>query len=193
MPTTTTTDPMTARIIYARLKPSRSLPALPALPGLLSKTLVDRLDEHGRRPGRIGSETTVPIFARLGRLDLRQRHPLLDHVLDTIANDGAHVAVVRQVRQVSDPSVSADELRAASCPDFGHRHVDYAVERVQDALNAAALLDVDRRIGGHSENVAGGNDVGVSKVHEAVAVGRGGWSVKQYDPFTVEEVTQLHL
>src|SRR5262245_31088862 len=128
MPTTTTTDPMTARIIYARLKPSRSLPALPALPGLpglpglLSKTLVDRLDEHGRRPGRIGSETTVPIFARLGRLDLRQRHPLLDHVLDTIANDGAHVAVVRQVRQVSDPSVSADEHRAALCPELGHRH-----------------------------------------------------------------------
>src|ERR1700722_576307 len=55
-------------------------------------------DEHRCRPGS-GRRTvsTVVLERRSGRLDLLERHPLLDQVLNTIADDGENVTVLDHI------------------------------------------------------------------------------------------------
>ena len=103
------------------------------------------------RPRGIAAHARSHSSAGLAALDLSERHALLDQVLDAIADDRAHVAVVGEVGEIADPAVSADEHRAAFGAELGDRHVDQAIQRREHTLNAAALLEIDLRKRRHPE------------------------------------------
>jgi hypothetical protein len=48
----------------------------------------------------------IVIKRRTRRLHLLQRHPSLDHVLNAVADDGEHVAIVHHVGEARDTAVS---------------------------------------------------------------------------------------
>ena len=49
---------------------------------------------------------TVVVERRLRGLDLRQREPALHHVLDAVAHDRHHVAILEDVRFVAHAAVT---------------------------------------------------------------------------------------
>src|SRR5262245_11790397 len=52
-------------------------------------------------------------------LDLFQRHPFPDHILNAIANNRDHVPILDHVRLVCDAPVTGNHHRAAFLPIFG--------------------------------------------------------------------------
>src|SRR6266545_3104079 len=79
---------------------------------LLFETSVDRLDE-ARCDARLPPVLRIEIQRWLRRFHLGERHPLVDHRLDAIADDHQHVAVVADVGSVADPSAPRNDQRAA--------------------------------------------------------------------------------
>src|SRR4030095_5774156 len=130
---------------------------------------IHALDEHVRRrwAGRRAIARVV-IERRARRFDLLERHLLRDHRLDAIADDRDHVAVFDYVELVTDASVPGDDERAPLFVMRRNREVQYLVQTVDDALDAAALLHIDDRIAVGPHDVAGGDDVGLAGEHDAV-------------------------
>src|SRR5262245_550111 len=62
------------------------------------ESLVHSLDEHVRGPRtRCGAKAQIVVHSWFRSLDLCQRQASVDHVLNTIANDCAHIAVVADI------------------------------------------------------------------------------------------------
>src|SRR3954467_2530876 len=80
----------------------------------VTQAVIRRLDKHvgGPRPGRLPVPRVV-IACRPGRLHLGQRHPVLDHVLNPVPDDGDHVAVIDDVGVVADAAVGRNHPRSA--------------------------------------------------------------------------------
>src|SRR5262249_5962048 len=94
----------------------------------LNETLVHGLDEHVRCIWtRCRSESGIVIFRWFRRLDLLKTHSLLDHVLDTVPNDGDHVSVVRHIGRVRQSAMSWNNHCAAFGAKFGNGQVEDAV------------------------------------------------------------------
>src|SRR5438876_6404150 len=85
----------------------------------------------------------VVVEGGFGGLDLFERHSLALQILDPVADDCHHVLVVRKVRGVTDPSVTRNEQRALLRHVSRKRQIDEIVQSVDEALNGAALLEID--------------------------------------------------
>ena len=79
--------------------------------------------------------------------------------LNPIADDGHHVAVLDDVGFVGQAAVARDDVGAALLMVLRNRDVDDPVQRVEDALDAAAARAVDGRVGRRREHVPGRDDV----------------------------------
>ena len=128
----------------------------------------------------------IVIFGRPGRFHLVERHAALQHVGDAIANDGDHVAILNHVGFVADAAVTGNDQRAAFLQGRRHGEIDNAIQRVDNALNAAAAIEIDDRVAGGDENVAGADDVGAAKEDQAVAIGVRRGLMEQDDGLIVE-------
>src|SRR3954453_22435382 len=74
------------------------------------EVLEHRLDEAGGgHEAGVRSVVEIVVERRPRRLDLVDRQAALDHVLDAIAHDGHHVAVLEHVGLVANPSVPGDD------------------------------------------------------------------------------------
>src|SRR4030095_6740375 len=78
----------------------------------LHQTAVHRFHEHVGRPFRISAEPRIPILGWFRRLHLRERHLLFDHVVDAIADDRDHVAIIRQLGDIADAPVRGNNERS---------------------------------------------------------------------------------
>ena len=72
-----------------------------------------------------------------------------------------------------------------------HRDVENPVERIDDALNAAAAGEVDDGILRHVEEITGNHHIRAAEVDDAVAVGVRGFGMRHDDAFAVDEVELL--
>src|SRR6185503_8725701 len=112
----------------------------------LAQAAVDRLHEVVRRPETAaGAVTPLVVAKEPRRLDLLQRHPLLDRVEEAVPDDRAHVAVLDHVGFVGQPSVPGNHVGAGLLLLRRHRDVDDAVQGVDHPLKAAALRDLHDR------------------------------------------------
>ena len=152
------------------VKDSRADPLLLGL-FLIGEALVRRLDKHIRRPapGRLAVQR-IPIRGGLGRLDLLERHPVLDHVLNSVANDRDHLLVYDDVRLVAEPPVPRDDHRSAFRVRAHGGQVDQPVQTFDDRLNAAAGFQVNERITGEVEQIARAHYVGLAEQDDTVPV-----------------------
>src|SRR5665213_345375 len=161
-----------------------------ALSGPRRKALVDRLYKHAGRP-RAGVGTVARRISRrrLRGLDLLERHALLAQVLNAIANDRHHVAVVDDVELIAETAMPRDDVGAAVLRDERdrrNREIHEPVERVDFALHAAAARDVDDRKPRRVEHVARCHDIGSAEEDDAVTVGVRRRLMQHLDAFSVE-------
>src|SRR6058998_4050464 len=128
------------------------------------------------------------ILCRPGGFDLLERHSFLDHVLNAIANDRHHIAVISDIGGVAEPAMSGNDHGSAFCSELGNGQIQNPVEPVDDALNVSTSLDVNDRIAIGSENVAGRDHVVAPEVNETIAVRVGRWLMQNENALAVEEV-----
>src|SRR5262245_6228456 len=134
-----------------------------SLGGLSSEALVDRFDEHLRRP-RSGVRSVSPRVSSYRRrcLNLFERLPFRDQIADSIADDRHHVPVLDDVELIADAAM-AGNYKGPGLPgnerNRWNRQLDEAVQSIDLALNAPASLDVDEREARGVENIAGNDDV----------------------------------
>ena len=156
------------------------------------KAAVHRLDEHVCRPGtRVRTVAPVEVHRRPRGLDLLERHALVDQVLHAVANHRQHVAVRRDIGRIRQPAAARNDPRAALAAVLGNGEIENLIQAVDDALNAAALLDVDDGIADGRKEVAGADHFGVTEEHDAVAVRVRRRRVIDDHRFTVEVFRQL--
>src|SRR3970040_809715 len=104
------------------------------------------LDEHLRGPRAVvGAETPFVTESGAHIDDLVDGHASIDEVLDLIPDDGEHVPVVADVARVGEAAVARDDHRTALGAEFGNREVQDVIQAAQDAVDAAAFVDVDER------------------------------------------------
>src|SRR5204863_1593100 len=104
--------------------------------------------------------------------------------------DHQHVAVVTDVGSVPDPSMTGNDHRPALCHELGDAHPDQLVQCVYFAIDAAALVHVDRRIDIAVVNVTGSDGVRAAEPDHAVAVGHRAGHVKDLNRLVIEEPVQ---
>src|SRR5581483_206260 len=85
----------------------------------------------------------VVILRVAGGFDLLQGHAPFNRGLHAVANDRDHVAVLDYVKLIADAAVPGNDVRSALFLVLGNGNVDDAVESVNFALNAAAVIDID--------------------------------------------------
>src|SRR5580698_7256603 len=69
---------------------------------------------------------------------------------------------------------------------YGDDHVHDLLQRIDGALNTAASGQIDDRIVRGGENIAGADDIGTAKEHDAVTVGMGRGLMQNVDSLAVE-------
>jgi hypothetical protein len=84
---------------------------------------------------------------------------VLDPVLDTVADDGDHLAVIRDIRLVQETSAPGMTSVPSSVFASGNSDIQNAIESLDDLVDAAAGLHVDERIVGHVDEIARADDV----------------------------------
>ena len=119
------------------------------------------------------------------------RHAALDVLLDAIANDRRHVAVLGDVLLVGQAAVTGDHHRAAFVDVARDGDVHDRVQRVDVAIDGAAVGRVDERIHHGREQIAGGEHVCLAEEDEAVAVGVRVRLVDDLHRLTVEQELAL--
>src|SRR5436190_15943421 len=99
----------------------------------LTEAAVHRLDEVVRRPESArGAVAALVVADRPRRLELVERHPLLDRIEKAVPEDGVHVAVLDDIRFISEVAVPRNHVRAALLFLRRHRQVGDPVQRVDD-------------------------------------------------------------
>src|SRR5439155_21397502 len=116
-----------------------------------------------------------------------QGHAFFDHVLDTIANDRDHVAVLDHIGFIAKPAMAWNNHRAAFLLLGRDSYIEDKIQRIDEAVDAAAILQVDDGIVCGGEDVPGEHDIGTTEEHNAVAVCVRRLRMKHLDGFTVEE------
>src|SRR3984957_11650224 len=119
----------------------------------------------------LGAPTGVVILRETGGLNLFERHALFDGVLNAVAYNRDHIAVLHCVELVADAAVARNNIRSAFLFVLGDRDIDDVVQSIDLALNTAAAFHVDERIAIGIEDVAGGYHVGAPKDNQAIAIG----------------------
>src|SRR5438552_13897449 len=119
----------------------------------------------------------VVIQCRLGRLDLIERHSALDHVLNPIANDHDHVAVLQDICFIADASVTGNDICASLLQIFRDGDIEHLVQAGDETVNAATSFRVDDGIRRRYEKVPGNQNVGAPEVDENITIGMSGWKV----------------
>src|SRR5262249_24414007 len=128
---------------------------------------------------------------RLGSTDLLQRHTLFDEVLDAISNYRHHIAIVRDIARITKPPVARNDQCSALGAELRYGDLQDLVQAIEDAINAAALFEVDHRIACRRQDVSGADHVGVSEENHGVAVCVGGRRMKYLDAFAIEELAEF--
>src|SRR5579859_3943154 len=91
--------------------PHREIISQTAARLLLRETPVGCLDEHIRGPGTGSSAVLwIVVPAGPGGFHLFQRHTLLDHGLDAVADDGDHVAILEHVEFVTNAAMTGNYI-----------------------------------------------------------------------------------
>ena len=90
---------------------------------------------------------TVVVERWPGRFHLCECLALRDEILNAVTNDREHVAILDDVCLVGEPAVARDHIRPAFLLVLRDREVEDAVEAVDDAVHAAAVLRINDRIG----------------------------------------------
>src|SRR5262245_11526255 len=81
---------------------------------LLTQIPVHSLDKHRGSPcAFVAAVTSVIVQRGLAGFHLLQRHSLLDHVFNAVANDDNHVTILEDVRFVADAAVAGDHISSA--------------------------------------------------------------------------------
>src|SRR6202044_3255855 len=81
---------------------------------LTLETFVNGFDEFvGGPEAGGGTIQRIVILGRTGRLHLFQRHALLDHVLNAIANDDGHFAEIQYVAEIAQAAMARDNHGAS--------------------------------------------------------------------------------
>src|SRR6516165_10012437 len=110
----------------------------------LDEIAIRGLDEHRRRPWTARRAEQAVVFERRPRrLHLFERHAFLDQVLNAIAHDRQHVAVLDEIRLVADTSLSRNHHRPPLLPVVRNRDVDDAIDGGKQAAERAALSGID--------------------------------------------------
>src|SRR5262245_29347270 len=118
----------------------------------LLQALVDGFHKHIRRPPWDRTVQRIIVARGAGGLDLLERHSLLDHVLDSIANDDGHLAAVQHIAKIGKTSVAGNDQRAALLAINRNDHVDEPVQSVDYSLYASACRQIDHRIAVRGKN-----------------------------------------
>ena len=122
---------------------------------LLREAAIHRLDEHLRRPGAgRRAVAAVEIQRRPRRLHLLERLPFASCPARGRESSPACCGTTPR-RPCPTGGRGRDDPGAALRAVLGHREIEDLVEAVDDALDAAALLQVDHRIADGREEVAG--------------------------------------
>ena len=66
--------------------------------------------------------------------------------------------------------MTGNDPRAALGPVLGYGQIENVVQSIDNALNTAALLQINDRIAGGGHKLAGADDFGVAEIHDAVAI-----------------------
>ncbi len=110
----------------------------------LAQIHIGGFDEHSSGPrARAGTVAGIVIECRFGRSYLFERHPFAHHILNAIANDGDHVAILQHVGFVAKSSVPGDDISAAFLMRTGNREVQKVIQSGDDSVDSAAVLVVD--------------------------------------------------
>src|SRR5262249_11096179 len=110
-------------------------------PLFATESLINGLEEHLGRPGRIIPETGF-VLVRVGGFsgfDLLESHTLFDRVLNTIPDDRHHVPVLEDIMFVANPAVPGNHHGAAFLQVFGHGDFEHFVQTLDDAVYRPAM------------------------------------------------------
>ena len=129
----------------------------------------------------------VVVERRLAGLDLFERLPALDAVLNAVADDRDHVPILEQVGFVGQAAMARDDVGAAFLHRLRDRDVEHVVQRRDDPGDVAAARGIDERVRRRDEQVAGDDHVRLAEVHDAVAVGVSRRLVDDLQRLPVEE------
>ena len=156
------------------------------------ETLVRRFDKHIRGPSTC-SRPIQPVIVHGGlrRFHLFQRHALLNHILNAVAHDGHHVPVVGHVAGIAQAPVAGNDHGAALRAELRNRQIQNAIQTVQNAVDAAALVHFDHGIAIRAQDIAGADHIGVAEEHDAIAVGVRIRQVENLHAFAVEKLAEL--
>src|SRR5437867_6969466 len=153
-----------------------------------SKTLVGGFDKHVRCPGAASRSVQWIVISRgSGSLHLLQSHSLFDHVLNPVANDNRHFAIINHVAHVAETSVSGNDQSASLLTVNRYDQVNNLVQPVNDALNAAARGQVDDGVAGCRENIAGTDHIRAAEENNGVAIGMRGRQMENFDALAVKK------
>src|SRR5512134_67041 len=98
-----------ARVSWRGSTPNLRRPRGTTLSWLLRQAAVDGFDERGGRHEAILAHVFRVVVERGPRgLDLPQRHAVVDHGGDSIADDDHHIAKLDDVGLVAEPAVARD-------------------------------------------------------------------------------------
>ena len=119
-----------------------------------------------------------------------QRHPLFDHVLDTVADDHHDVAVIADIAGIADPTMARNDHGAALRHEFRYGQIHDFVQSLDLPVNAAAPFDIDWRVDIAVIDIAGNDDIRAAEPHGAVAIGRCVGQMKKLNGLIIEEAVQ---
>ncbi len=114
-------------------------------------------------------------------------------MLDSVADDDEHVAIVAHVTGVAEPPVPRDDHRSTLGHVLGHRHVEHPVQRLDHPIDAATSAQINRRIHLTVVDVAGCNHICPPEKDDAVTIRHGIGHVKDLYGLVVEETVQRVL
>src|SRR5215471_8013113 len=136
-----------------------------------AEILIDGLDEHLWRPGRIIPEPGFVLVrvAGFSGFDLLESHSLFDRILNAIADDRYHIPVLENVMFVAKPAVPGDHHGAAFLQVFGHSDFEHFVKTLDDAVDGPAMRHVDIGKASLVEDLSRGHDVGLSEPDHRIA------------------------
>src|ERR1700685_1938794 len=97
---------------------------------LVSKTAIYSLHKSVA-----GSVSRIPVLGGFCRLHLFECHVSFDHVLNAIANDGNHVAVVSHIGVIADSPMAGNHHGSSLGAEIGNDHVKQMIQRVEFTLN----------------------------------------------------------
>ena len=85
----------------------------------------------------------------------------------------------------AQPAVAGDDHGASFGSEVGKRQVEKAVQAVDNPLNVAASLEIDKRITGGGKQITCTDHVRASEHHDTIAIRVGRWLVNDPDRFAV--------